>query len=131
MSSNQNYEQVACLDINFGKLKLFMKKATFYPGSHVDGRLDLCLTDEGMFRGIWVKFCANLGLKISKHDKTNTTGEDISYDIDLLEDHEEYYLGGVHDVLLGLGEEAGEVQGKIKKLIRDKSFSKSEAVNML
>ena len=28
--------------------------------------------------------------------------------------------------VLGLGEEAGEVQGKIKKLIKDKSFSKSE-----
>ena len=33
--------------------------------------------------------------------------------------------------VLGLGEEAGEVQGKIKKLIRDKSFSKSEIVKEL
>ena len=72
-----------------------------------------------------------MGLKISKHDKTNTTGEDISYDIDLLEDHEEYYLGGVHDVLLGLGEEAGEVQGKVKKLVRDKAFSKSDIIKEL
>ena len=27
--------------------------------------------------------------------------------------------------VLGLGEEAGEVQGKVKKLVRDKTFSKS------
>ena len=33
--------------------------------------------------------------------------------------------------VLGLGEEAGEVQGKIKKLIRDKSFSKSEVIKEL
>ena len=33
--------------------------------------------------------------------------------------------------VLGLGEEAGEVQGKIKKLIRDKSFSKSDIIKEL
>ena len=33
--------------------------------------------------------------------------------------------------VLGLGEEAGEVQGKIKKLIRVKSFSKSEIIKEL
>ena len=33
--------------------------------------------------------------------------------------------------VLGLGEETGEVQGKIKKLIRDKSFSKSELIKEL
>ena len=30
--------------------------------------------------------------------------------------------------VLGLGEEAGEVQGKVKKLVRDKTFSKSDIV---
>jgi len=33
--------------------------------------------------------------------------------------------------VLGLGEETGEVQGKIKKLIRDKNFSKSELIKEL
>ena len=33
--------------------------------------------------------------------------------------------------ILGLGEEAGEVLGKIKKLIRDKNFSKSEIIKEL
>ena len=33
--------------------------------------------------------------------------------------------------VLGLGEEAGEVLGKIKKLIRDKNFSKSEIIKEL
>ena len=33
--------------------------------------------------------------------------------------------------VLGLGEEAGEVLGKIKKLIRDKNFSKSDIIKEL
>ena len=33
--------------------------------------------------------------------------------------------------VLGLGEESGEVLGKIKKLIRDKSFSKGEIIKEL
>tara|TARA_R100000315_G_C5184628_1_gene107312 strand:- start:372 stop:677 length:306 start_codon:yes stop_codon:yes gene_type:complete len=33
--------------------------------------------------------------------------------------------------VLGLGEEAGEVLGKIKKLVRDKNYSKSEIIKEL
>ena len=33
--------------------------------------------------------------------------------------------------VLGLGEEAGEVQGKVKKLVRDKAFSKSDIIKEL
>lgn len=60
----------------------------------------------------------------------------MNYDMELYSKSVEKFIvtepkNRLMENILGLGEESGEVQGKIKRLIRDKSFSKSDVIKEL
>jgi hypothetical protein len=78
-----------------GTLTLFASRGIFSPDSDISGRVELNLNRRVLLRGLWVKFTGintvNINGNVSKSD--------------LLSTHEDYYLGGLHDVLMGFGEE--------------------------
>jgi hypothetical protein len=99
-------EQVACMEMEIGKMKVFVSNKDLHPGGSFEGRVELNLQDDSLFRGIWVKFCGKITImNARKGSKYRDSSGDGTTEVDLLEKEDEYYHGGVHDVLLGLGEE--------------------------
>jgi hypothetical protein len=81
-----------------GVMKLYFVKRIYSPGHEICGRLELLLSQKAFVRGIWVKFSAlNVVRKIS---------QEIDCKVDLLRDEFDNYCCGLHDVMLGLGEES-------------------------
>jgi hypothetical protein len=80
---------------SFGKLSLILNDSIFSPGAEIIGRVELQLDRRLLVRGLWVKF---KGL-----NTVNICGD--LKEIDLLASCEDYYLGGLHEVLFGFGEE--------------------------
>lgn len=94
------------MEMEIGKMKVFVSNKDLHPGGCFDGRLELNLQHNSLFRGIWVKFCGKITIRHArKGSKYKDSYEQETTEVDLLEKEDEYFHGGVHDVLLGLGEE--------------------------
>lgn len=81
--------------------------AVLAPGQELFGRVEFhCVKTSLFVRGIWVKLVGRQSLLVAAA---------ASASIDLLEGHEDHYLGGFHDVLYGFGEE-DEASGTLFEL---------------
>lgn len=78
---------------------------SFTPGQTICGVLDVTFIQQTFVRGIWIKFCGMNKLISSVGSSGDSSAVDSNTSVDLLENHDDYHLGGIYDVVLGLGEE--------------------------
>lgn len=84
-----------------GNLQLWNAKRIDYlmPSQEITGSVKFSTTKPLLIRGVWVKLIGSNKLKVGEHFN------DPVHSIDLLIGEEDHYLGGIHDVLFGFGEE--------------------------
>lgn len=99
----EGVEQVASMDIDIGKINVFLYQGQIAPGDSIHGHVELNLYQDSMFRGIWVKFA---GFTTVRHARKGARRDEPKKftTIDILQDDNDHFYGGIHDVFLGLGE---------------------------
>lgn len=67
----------------------------FCPGEYITGKVCINFHQQTFIRGAWIKLSGSSVI----NSKINTLAFDV------LQNEDEYYCGGIHDILIGLGEE--------------------------
>ncbi len=67
----------------------------FCPGEYITGKVCIKFHQQTFIRGAWIKLSGSSVI----NSKISTAVFDV------LQNEEEYYCGGIHDILIGLGEE--------------------------
>ena len=128
---SEKFKVVSKLETNFGKAQLLVANKALGPGALLDGRLELDVRHLTFLRGLWIKFSGWQRVCVPDNDENENKGNHSRSNyssrrprapkprrggcsalggkelarVDLLKSHEEYHKGGLHEVILGLGEE--------------------------
>lgn len=100
------FVKVGTADLRVGTMDLYGPRHQLCPGQDVAGKVEITLTHKVFVRGIWVKFSA-LITSMRMHSDAHDVVEGEKIIKDLLKGEDDYFQGGVHDVLVGFGEEEG------------------------
>ena len=98
------FAQVGTADLRVGNMAMFAPDYSLHPGQEIIGKLVLTLNTKIFVRGIWIKFSGTIqSITFGRDDG----GEPVAKKIrkHLMKSEEDYYNGGVHNVLIGFGEE--------------------------
>ena len=89
-------------------MELLKGKGFFTSGQTIHGRITLVLRVNVFVRGVWVKFTAvnTTRTSIDQQQQHQQGGEEANQiKVDLLANEDDHHCGGLHNVLVGLGEE--------------------------
>ena len=93
---------VGSVDVpDIGNLQLWNARRIDHlmPSQEITGSVKFLTSKPLLIRGVWVKLVGSNKLKPGEHST------DPVHSVDLLVGEEDHYLGGIHDVLFGFGEE--------------------------
>ena len=97
-----NLVEVSRIDTRLASISLVLYSTSenpldiiFCPGEYITGKVCIKFHQQTFIRGAWIK--------LSGSSTINITNKTVVFDV--LQNEEEYYCGGIHDILIGLGEE--------------------------